>query len=88
MIDSKPMECFLYDRDLRHERVKSHKISLPGLLYFKLFICLPYVKKYNFPGPSLPEPPPRLRHEPTAELAEPPDPHLHFTIIPGSPVMK
>ena len=85
------MEWFLYDRDLRHEKVKAYKnrlvlnlhskqIILLGLLYFKLFICPPDVKKQIFSGPLPPEPPLRLRHEPTAEFTTPPHSHLHFSI--------
>ena len=37
-------------------------------------------KAQNFSGPLPQEPPPRLHHEPTAELTATPDPQQHFTI--------
>ena len=41
-------------------------------------------KDQNFSGVLPPNPPPRLCHEPVAELTAPQDTHLHFTTFKNS----
>ena len=62
----------------------SKEISLHSFLYFKLFICPPDEKRPKLFRGFTPESPPRLCHEPVAELTAPQDTHLHFTTFKNS----
>ena len=62
----------------------SKEISLQSLFYFKLFICPSDEKRPTFFRGFTPKPPPRLCHEPIAELTAPQDTHLHFTTSKNS----
>ena len=62
----------------------SKEISLQSFFYFKLFICPPDEKRPTFFRGFTPEPPPRICHEPVAELTAVQDTHLHFTTFKNS----
>ena len=51
---------------------------------FKLFIYSPHEKRPKFFRGFTPKPPPRICHEPVAELTAPQDTHLHFTTFKNS----